>query len=550
LVVFFELSLRFQQTDFSSRYNLKRRVASLPPLSAEIFNEKVLANKASAAATAAKATFEKSCGPCQKTFYSENSFINHLRSQKHKANAAKQPEAESTDKHDDEVRSMTSSAFSLGDPIESGNGAAKVDPELDSVVEDMKKSTLGSEGADTPKQSHTASVTPQARSGAATPAAAANDTEDAAPPVSCLFCNYVSPKFHLNVEHMGKHHGMFIPEREYIVDLEGLILHLERKIKEIHMCLYCGQTKRNAEGVQTHMLDKGHCMIAFDSEEEMIEIGQFYDFRSTYSDDDDYETEDEEDDEISGAVKPASKLGARRTSKGEDGEEDEGWETDSVSDVPTDEITSVPIDDFSHRYATLAKHRHHSHSDPRPHRNVDGWHSRAHPTPHAVYHDDHELHLPTGRTAGHRSLRKYWRQNLRNYPSAEERAEAHNRLLENGEAEEADEPEANRGRQVAKRSNGEMSMIGVTDAKKKEVGKAEKRERTRQLRASEKQRWGNERRNNNQKHFRVSIDGFRWLDTFAFSCDGWDSIANHIYRIPSFSDCFRPLGSRMLFCCS
>jgi pre-60S factor REI1 len=46
------------------RYNLKRRVASLPPLFSEIFTEKVLANKATAAATAAKASFEKLCTLC------------------------------------------------------------------------------------------------------------------------------------------------------------------------------------------------------------------------------------------------------------------------------------------------------------------------------------------------------------------------------------------------------------------------------------------------------------------------------------------------------
>jgi len=52
------------------------------------------------------------------------------------------------------------------------------------------------------------------------------------------------------------------------------------------------------------------------------------------------------------------------------------------------------------------------------------------------------------------------------------------------------------------RANGGMGMIGVTDAKKNEVVKSERRERTQHMRASERQRWGNERRNNHQKHFR------------------------------------------------
>ena len=49
-----DLQRTHMQSDWH-RYNLKRRVASLPPLTSEIFAEKVLANKASAAATAARA---------------------------------------------------------------------------------------------------------------------------------------------------------------------------------------------------------------------------------------------------------------------------------------------------------------------------------------------------------------------------------------------------------------------------------------------------------------------------------------------------------------
>src|SRR6201986_223377 len=70
------------------RYNLKRRVASLPPLSSEIFAEKVLATQADAAATAARALFEKVCEVCQKTYYSENAYNNHLGSKRHKINTA------------------------------------------------------------------------------------------------------------------------------------------------------------------------------------------------------------------------------------------------------------------------------------------------------------------------------------------------------------------------------------------------------------------------------------------------------------------------------
>jgi pre-60S factor REI1 len=51
----------------SSRYNLKRRVASLPPISSEVFTEKVLQARAETTAQADKAGFERACETCQKT---------------------------------------------------------------------------------------------------------------------------------------------------------------------------------------------------------------------------------------------------------------------------------------------------------------------------------------------------------------------------------------------------------------------------------------------------------------------------------------------------
>nr|POE64940.1 cytoplasmic 60s subunit biogenesis factor rei1 like [Quercus suber] len=256
------------------------------------------------------------------------------------------------------------------------------------------------------------------------------------------------------------------------------------------------------------MRDRGHCMIAYSTEDEQMELGEFYDFSSTYSD-------DESEDEVEkGGVSLGAKRATKTTTTNDDGEdvdmdgEEDGWESDStLSSVPTDEITSVPIDPRGEQYAKLGLHRHHSHKDTRPHKNSDGFHSHAHHTPQAVYHDDYELHLPSGRTAGHRSLKAYYRQNLRNYPSAEERAEQ--RTIQQGrhdsDAEDEDAGEANRegrGRQVISRANGGTGMIGVSDAKKREVRAVEKREKKREQRAQARYQWGNDRRGNFQKHFR------------------------------------------------
>jgi len=266
-------------------------------------------------------------------------------------------------------------------------------------------------------------------------------------------------------------------------------------------------------------------MIAFETDEELVEVGEFYDFRSSYPDAADFdELAYDSDDYSTSTAGGGVKLGAKRETKiaTEDdaamssNNEDAGWETDStVSSVPTDEITAVPID-RSHRHKSLNKSKHHSHADPRPHRAADGFHSHAHNTPHAVYHDEYELHLPSGRTAGHRSLNKYYRQNLRNYPGVAERMENAQRRLAAGSAEEngasnvdmdgedGEEQLGGRGRQkqLITRANGGLGMMGVSDAKKAEIQKLAKREQKKADRARNRYEAGNEKRNNHQKHFR------------------------------------------------
>ena len=533
-----DLQRTHMQSDWH-RYNLKRRVASLPPLTSEIFAEKVLANKASAAATAARASFEKRCESCEKTYYSQGAYVNHLGSQKHRLLETRRRMRGGEVMT--ETESMADSTFSLGEPLETAsidtlsvqNGEdAEAVEEFEEIAEKLKESQLQepsepvperpgrptpSTAAATSRTEHPISATDsEPPSALPTPSQEMQedgDYEHKADLDQCLFCNYKSPTTDLNLLHMGRQHGFFVPERDYLLDLPGLLTYLHETISVLHQCLYCHKSVHTTSGVQTHMRDRGHCMIAYGTEDEQMEVGEFYDFRSTYSDASD--TEGEEQALADGGVSLGTKKNAKTTYQNDAGEDvdmdedEEGWESDSsLSSVPTDEITSVPVDK---NFEKLGLHRHHSHADSRPHKNTDGFHSHAHHTPHAVYHDDYELHLPSGRTAGHRSLKTYFRQNLRNYPSAEERAEQ--RLLEDAEADgEADDEDtesqvtqtngSSRGRQVAVRPRGELGMVGVSDAKKREVKAVEKRATKAQQRAEKRYQWGNNKQSNFQKHFR------------------------------------------------
>ncbi|KAK2734058.1 hypothetical protein FQN55_002926 [Onygenales sp. PD_40] len=422
------------------RYNLKRRVASLPPLSSEIFAEKVLNAQASNSAAAAKASFEKTCAACQKTYFSENAFQNHMASQKHKSREAY---LRKTGGHIDETASVMSGTFSLGEPISAPPvmtvHESAAEEEFSRIVDGMKDASI--EPAD-PLSKRPSRPSHSAAAGERRMSSSSAATETAADPeyslTHCLFCNHDSTSVKLNVFHMQKFHGMFVPEQEYLVDGEGLLKYLHAKITKNNECLYCHKIKSNTAAIQTHMRDTGHCMIAFDTEDEMLEVGQFYDFSSTYSDDE----EDEDVEEVDG----------------KEGEDDEGWETDSVGS-----------DRGGKAFAS-----------------------------------DYELHLPTGRTAGHRSLAKYYRQNLRNYPTPEERILRQRAIADaaqNGDVHDTDAT-VKRSQALISRANGGLGMLGATDSQKREVKAVELREQKREQRARRQYEWGVNKKGNFQKHFR------------------------------------------------
>jgi pre-60S factor REI1 len=460
-----------------------------------VFTEKVLQARAATDAEADKAYFERACEVCQKTYYSENAYQNHLLSQKHKLKVS----STGSTIADDEATSVVSSSFSLGDPVPVRRNSVDSDAEeeFNQVIEGFSRSNISQEQRPSPVK-RPSNPQPAASDAAEKEAQNGRESNNTTPVqgqadpawtiTSCIFCNYSSPTVPLNVHHMERFHGMFIPEKPYLVNLEGLIDQLQHRVHDGHECLYCGKISSTVFGVQTHMRDKGHCKIPFTTEEEQLDIGEFYDFRSTYSDEEDEDEDEEEGQERNGGAKLGGKRDVKLT--GPDGEtleaeNGDGWETDSsASSLDSEDLTGVPADNHFHQYDRLGKHPHHSNHDPRHRHQVDGWHSHAHKHTHAAFYDEYELHLPTGKSVGHRSLNKYYRQNLHNYPTPEERAERERQLLENGSAEDGEDGETNgqltqqQGRGRAMVPRGAAGMIGVSDKKKELAKKSEQRGRT------------------------------------------------------------------------
>ncbi|KAK6337147.1 hypothetical protein TWF718_009931 [Orbilia javanica] len=511
------------------RYNLKRRIAELPPITSELFAEKVLTSQAADRAARDRASFEKSCQPCGKVYYSQNAYNNHVNSQKHKQRVHALTKSGLI--HDG-AESVMSSTFSMDDtedgtstPVPEVSAAAKeeddaaVKAELSSLVSNLSISSKQATGAAAASKPETDKSRNKAQAG--------DDDDDdeeglpSLPITECLFCAHPSPTLQQNLTHMSKLHGLFIPEQPFLVNLEGLIRYLGQKILVGHTCLYCNKAKGGLDGIRTHMRDKGHCMIAFETEAEMLEIGEFYDFRSTYNPDE--EDEWESDDDGEGAETWEDEMGNKTTA-------DKSWETDSdASSCDSAEIGSLKVASVLGEAGGPGKGRklsHHRTSS--SHHQEDGWHSHAHSHSHThashlphhhmqtVYFTETEMHLGNGRSVGHRSLARYYRQNLRDHPSYGEQ-ERDALAIEDGDAEDVIEEEeteegtetrltqaqrrANKAALISRADGGQGLALASKTAKER-AKKMEKKDRAVEQRGRERYQAKIEKQANNQKHYR------------------------------------------------
>lgn len=101
----------------------------------------------------------------------------------------------------------------------------------------------------------------------------------------CLFCKESSPTLKSNMRHMQLVHSFFIPDVDYLSDLEGLLKYLGEKITVGWTCLTCngkGRTFHSAEAVQDHMRTMAHCKLAYETDDEEDEYADFFDFSEYY----------------------------------------------------------------------------------------------------------------------------------------------------------------------------------------------------------------------------------------------------------------------------
>ena len=201
-------------------------------------------------------------------------------------------------------------------------------------------------------------------------------------PTQCLFCPQTSSSLEDSLTHMSVAHSFFIPDAEYLVDLSGLITYLGEKIAVGNLCIFCngkGREFRSLDAVRKHMLDKGHSKIAYDTEDDRLEISDFYDFSSSYPVDDK-------------SQQKKTKRTALEDGASGPGPEGEEWEdVDEDEDMDVDEV----VDESEGGSES---------SDDIPDNEL------------AYGDNEYELVLPSGARIGHRSMRRYYAQSFTRAP--------------------------------------------------------------------------------------------------------------------------------------
>ncbi|XP_005356713.1 zinc finger protein 622 [Microtus ochrogaster] len=335
-----EMQRAHYKTDWH-RYNLRRKVADMDPVTAEGFQERVRAQRAVAEEESkGTATY---CTVCSKKFATFKAYENHLKSRRHvelekKAVRAVSRQVEMLNQKNLEKGLGTDSVGkdAMNAAIQQ---AIKAQPstspkKVPSVPAEGSPRTAGRRGAQdrdpAEKPPRLQWFEQQARKLAKqqweeseqeeededeeedwedidsddgleceNPGLDEEDAEDAedaeageSPPpgaipvTDCLFCSHHSSSLMKNVAHMTKIHSFFIPDIEYLSDLKGLIKYLGEKVGVGKICLWCnekGKSFYSTEAVQAHMNDKSHCKLFTDGD-AALEFADFYDFRSSYPD--------------------------------------------------------------------------------------------------------------------------------------------------------------------------------------------------------------------------------------------------------------------------
>lgn len=268
------------------RYNLKRSLAELAPLTAEAFAARVHSLQAAAAGTPKETQY---CQQCRKQFRTGNAYDNHLSSRAHRdaverfevhAAAAEQvaDQWEEVDRMAEEKREKENSRPAI-DPVDekmfeeldSDDLPDDDDEDIEEVDSDEWEDDDGDDDDDASSTADREDVT---------------SYENPIKHNKCLFCGVRSASLVDTLKHMSAVHSFFVPDTEYVVNMPGLLMYLGKKVARDFICLWCNDRGRSfwsLDACRKHMRDKGHCKMLHEGL-ALAEYATYYDYSASYPD--------------------------------------------------------------------------------------------------------------------------------------------------------------------------------------------------------------------------------------------------------------------------
>jgi len=223
------------------RYNSMRKVAELPPVSKETYNERVVLVKSQQKQEEEQSDEKIHCQPCKKSFTNQKAFDNHTKSKKHLETVIKHEQGASEADLNKKNKQITAAVQAVSDD------------EDEMEVEEV------------------------------------DDDEWEGEPITttdCLICSHHSATLEKNLHHMTTSHSFFIPDLEYCTNVEGLVEYLGQKVGCGYECLACNWKASRSytlDSIQKHMVSKGHCYLRLEGD-ALLEYAEFYDYSSSYPD--------------------------------------------------------------------------------------------------------------------------------------------------------------------------------------------------------------------------------------------------------------------------
>ncbi|KAI5969581.1 REH1 [Candida margitis] len=346
------------------RYNLKRKVAQLPSISSETFAEKILSSKL-------RKHDEQD---------NEDEYGFYVATRKKKNNSRKQSQRGLASIYNQRGRAITPSdtfrlaerstspavsvaselsQFSLGDDHES---FVEIEPIYTGSELNFTESAEATTDSDHESEDL---ISDEDSESEFSEADLVQETSD----ISCFYCGLNNHDVESNIKHMYKSHGLYIPERSFLVDVNGLLEYLGNAVSRFE-CLVCGFQGKSLVSIRQHLYSKGHCKLPYETKDEREQVAQYYDFMEEEAKEEKEEGETRDDNQIGNPIEKHVGFDVTECSPGATSNENDVSEQEKTPGI-NDNYTLVSIDSSGV-----------------------------------------ELTTPIGSRLGHRSMHRYYRQNI------------------------------------------------------------------------------------------------------------------------------------------